>query len=144
MHSHQPDAVLIRVDVTGLIELAVVQAGAQVSGHTGPGVAQVLPSRAETTLLTRLLPAAASLGPGQSTARSLAETPTRLVHLASRALHLWIGSKRRTGTTVSQCSQLLTALDRTLSEGNLTETRMCTTGQKLNLFSFFFFHSHDY
>lgn len=59
MHSHQPDAILIRVDVTGLIELTVVQAGAQVSRHTHPGVAQILPSRAETALLAQLLPAAA-------------------------------------------------------------------------------------
>lgn len=102
MHSHQPDAVLICVDVTGLIELTVVQAGAQVSCHAGPSVAQVLPSRAETALLTQLLPAAASLGPGQSTARSVTDTATRLVHLACRALHLWIESKHRTGTTLSQ------------------------------------------
>lgn len=59
MHSHQPDAVLIRVDVTGLIELTVVQAAAQVSRHAHPGVAQILPRRAETALLAQLLPAAA-------------------------------------------------------------------------------------
>lgn len=88
MHSHQPDAVLIRVDVTGLVELPVVQAGAQVSRHAHPAVTQVLPSRAEAALLTQLLPAAACLGPGQSAARSATGTPTWLVHLACRALHL--------------------------------------------------------
>lgn len=102
MQGHQPDAVLICIDVPGLIELTVVQAGAQVGRHTGPSVAQVRPSRAETTFLTQLLPAAASLGPGQSTARSLTDTPTRLVHLACRALHLWSTSKHRTGDTLSQ------------------------------------------
>lgn len=127
MHSHQPDAVLICVDVTGLIELTVMQAGAQVGGHTGPSVAQVFPRRAETTLFTKLLPTAACLGPRQSTARSITDTPTRLVHLASRTLHLWIKSKHVTGNTVSHCSQLLTAFYRTFSEGKVTETSMCAT-----------------
>lgn len=87
MHSHQPDAVVICIDVTRLVELTVVQAGAQVSGHAFFGVAQVRPSRTKTALLAHLLPPTACHGPRQSATRPVTHTPTGLVHLASRALH---------------------------------------------------------
>lgn len=88
MHSHRPDAVVIRVDVIRLVELSVMQAGAQVSRHTFSGVTQVLPSRTETALLAHPLPLAACLGPRQSATCPVTHTPTGLIHLASSALQL--------------------------------------------------------
>lgn len=87
MHSHQPDAAVICIDVTRLVELTVVQAGAQVSRHAFSVFAQVLPSRTETALLAHLLPPTACLGPRQTATRPVTHTPTGLVYLASWALH---------------------------------------------------------
>lgn len=87
MHSHPPDAVVICIDVTRLVELTVVQAGAQVSRHAFSGVAQVLPSRTEAALLAHLLPLTACLSPRQSATCPVTHTPTGLVHLAFSALH---------------------------------------------------------
>lgn len=89
MHSHRPDAVVIRVDIIRLVELSIMQAGAQVGRHTFSGVAQVLSSRTKAALLTHPLPLTACLSPRQSTARPVTHTPTGLVHLASSALQLW-------------------------------------------------------
>lgn len=80
---------MIGVDVIRLVELSVVQAGAQVSGHTFSCVAQVLSRWTEAALLAHLLPLTAGLSSRQGTARPVTRTPTGLIHLASGALQLW-------------------------------------------------------
>lgn len=79
---------MISVDVTRLVELSVMKAGAQVSRHTFSRVAQVLSSRAKATLLTHPLPLTASLNSRESAARPVTHTPTGLIHLSSGALQL--------------------------------------------------------
>lgn len=84
-----PDAVVIRIDVIRLVELSIMQAGAQISCHAFSRVAQVLSSRTKTALLAHPLPVTAHLSARQSAACPVTCTTTGLVHLASSALQLW-------------------------------------------------------
>lgn len=89
MHSHWPDAVVIRIDITRLVKLSIMQAGAEVGCHTLSGVTQILSSRAKTALLTHSLLLTSCLSARQSAARPVAHTAAGLIHLASSALKFW-------------------------------------------------------
>lgn len=102
--SHRPDAGVIHVDVIRLVELSIMQTGAQLSRHTFPRITEVFSCRTEATLLARLLPLTSRFHPRQRATRSFAHTPAGFIHLTPSALHLWETSNQQSLTCSSSSS----------------------------------------
>ena len=82
-----PHGVMVREDVFGLEDLAVVVTGALGLGHTGPGLIQVEPHGAEAALEADL--GAFLIRVREGAAGEVAGGPTLQVHLASWAAQRW-------------------------------------------------------